>query len=230
MKTGVLNKVSMLLATALVASPMLLMASTKDYKGDLVKQVRHELLMLPYYSIFDNFSYRVDGSVVTLYGQVIEPVRRSDAVNAVKHIEGVTRVVDNIEVLPLSPMDNQIRWAEARAIYGYPALSRYAMGALPPIHIIVKNGHVTLMGVVANQFDKNVAGIRANGVPNVFSVTNDLQVEKKGERVSSSVPLGRSQAGVSHTPPEMYMLDGSGLLTPGRAAVFFDSRGHGDKP
>src|SRR5579884_631865 len=122
MKTGALKKFSLLLATALVASPMLLMASTKDYKGDLVKQVRHELLMLPYYSIFDNLSYRVDGSVVTLYGQVIEPVRKSDAINAVKHIEGVTRVVDNIEVLPLSPMDNQIRRAEARAIYGYPAL------------------------------------------------------------------------------------------------------------
>lgn len=180
MKTGALKKISLLLATALVASPMMLMASTKDYKGDLVKQVRHELLMLPYYSIFDNLSYRVDGSVVTLYGQVIEPVRKSDAVNAVKHIEGVTRVVDNVEVLPLSPMDWQIRRAEARAIYGYPALQRYALGSLPPIHIIVKNGHVTLMGVVANQFDKNVAGIRANGVPNVFSVTNDLQVEKNG--------------------------------------------------
>jgi hyperosmotically inducible protein len=96
----------------------------------------------------------------------------------VKRIEGVTRVVNNIEVLPLSPMDNRIRIAEYRAIYGFPSLNRYALGALPPIHIIVKNGNVTLHGVVVSQADKNTAGIRANGVPGVFSVTNDLQVEK----------------------------------------------------
>jgi hyperosmotically inducible protein len=143
----------------------------------VAQEVRHELVMLPYYSIFDNLSYRVDGSTVTLFGQVTRPTLKSDAENVVKRIEGVTRVINNIEVLPLSPMDDRIRIAEARAIYGFPSLNRYAMGALPPIHIIVKNGNVTLEGVVANQADKNTAGIRANGVPGVFSVKNDLRVE-----------------------------------------------------
>jgi len=145
----------------------------------LMREVRHVLVSLPYYSIFDNLAYRVDGDSVTLIGQVTRPVLKSDAENAVKHIEGVGQVNDEIQVLPLSPMDDQIRLAEYRAIYGYPALNRYAMGALPPIHIIVDNGHVTLVGVVANEMDKNLAGIQANGVPGVFSVTNDLQVEHR---------------------------------------------------
>jgi hyperosmotically inducible protein len=117
---------------------------------------------------------------VTLTGQVTNPVLKSDAQNVVKRVEGVTNVVNNIEVLPLSPMDNQIRRAVARAIYGDPTLStRYGFQAMPSIHIIVKNGHVRLEGVVANQMDKQIAGTRANTVPNVFSVENDLQVEGK---------------------------------------------------
>ncbi len=163
-------------AAVVMSLPALLLAANK-YGGDLTQEVRHELVMLPYYSIFDNLSYRVDGSTVTLFGQVTRPTLKSDAENVVKRIEGVTRVINNIEVLPLSPMDDRIRIAEARAIYGFPSLNRYAMGALPPIHIIVKNGNVTLEGVVANQADKNTAGIRANGVPGVFSVKNDLRVE-----------------------------------------------------
>lgn len=148
-------------------------------EGQIAKQVRHQLLTLPYYGIFDDLAFRVDGSTVTLLGQVTQPVLKDDAERAVKHVEGVTRVVNQIEVLPLSPMDDQIRRAEYRAIYGDPELStRYGFRALPSIHIIVKNGHVTLEGVVANQMDKNVVGIRANGVPNVFSVDNNLVVEK----------------------------------------------------
>lgn len=144
----------------------------------IAREVRHELVMLPYYGIFDDLAYRVDGSTVTLLGQVTQPVLKSDAENAVKHLEGVDKVVNQIEVLPLSPMDDRIRFAEYRAIYGDPTLStRYGYRALPSIHIIVKNGHVTLEGVVANQMDKDIANLRANGVPGVFSVTNNLKVE-----------------------------------------------------
>jgi hyperosmotically inducible protein len=175
---GSIRKLALTIAAAaLVALPAL--AGTGNQK-DLSQQVRHELVMLPYYSIFDNIGYRVDGDAVTLYGQVVWPTLKSDAGNVVKRIEGVHRVDNQIEVLPLSPMDNRIRLATARAIYGYPTLQRYGMGALPPIHIIVKNGNVTLEGVVANEGDKNIANIRANGVPGVFSVKNDLKVENHG--------------------------------------------------
>lgn len=146
----------------------------------LIQEVRHELLMLPYYTIFDDLGFRVNGSTVTLEGEVTNPVLKSDAENSVKHIEGVSNVVNNIEVLPLSPMDDQIRRAELRAIYGSPQIGdRYGFQALPPIHIIVKNGHVTLEGEVASQFDKDFINTKANGVPNVFSVQNDLVVEGK---------------------------------------------------
>jgi len=171
------NKFLAVSAVALMSVPAILLAANK-YAGDVNREVRHELVMLPYYSIFDNLSYRVDGGAVTLFGQVTRPTLKSDAENVVKRVEGVSRVINNIEVLPLSPMDNRIRVAEYRAIYGFPSLNRYALGALPPIHIIVKNGNVTLQGVVASEADKNTAGIRANGVSGVFSVTNDLRVEK----------------------------------------------------
>lgn len=142
------------------------------------REVRHELAMLPYFTVFDNIAYRVDGSTVTLMGQVVNPVLKSDAGNAVKHIEGVEKVDNQIEVLPVSPMDNQLRLRLFRAIYGYPALQRYALGVQKPIRIIVKNGHVTLEGVVDSDGDRNIAGIRANGVSGVFSVTNNLQVQE----------------------------------------------------
>jgi len=146
----------------------------------LIQKVRHELVMLPYYSIFDDLGFRVDGSTVILTGQVVRPTLKSDAGNVVKRIEGVKNVVNNIEVLPLSPMDNQIRRATARAIYGDTTLStRYGFQALPSIHIIVKNGHVRLEGVVANQMDKQIAATRAKSVPNVFSVDDQLRVEGK---------------------------------------------------
>jgi hyperosmotically inducible periplasmic protein len=143
----------------------------------ITKEVRHELLMLPYFGVFDNIAYKVDGGTVTLLGQVARPSLKPDAENAVKHIEGVDRVDNQIEVLPTSPMDDGLRRRLYRAIYGYPALEKYAMGVQKPIRIIVKNGHVTLEGVVDNEGDKNFAGMRANGVPGIFSVTNNLRVE-----------------------------------------------------
>jgi hyperosmotically inducible protein len=148
-------------------------------QANLIRQVRHALIMLPYYTIFDDLGFRVNGSTVTLVGEVTNPVLKSDADNVVKSVEGVTNVINDIKVLPVSPMDWQIRRAEYRAIYGDPAIAdRYCCQAIPPIHIIVDNGHVTLEGVVQNQFDKNLIGVRANSVPNVFSVTNNLQVEQ----------------------------------------------------
>ncbi|HWB84603.1 MAG TPA: BON domain-containing protein [Bryobacteraceae bacterium] len=148
-------------------------------EGRIGHEVRHELIMLPYYGVFDNLEYRVDGNVVTLSGQVTRPTLKSDAGNVVKKIEGVERVNNEIKVLPLSSMDDRIRIAEYRAIFGKQGLDRYAMQAVPPIHIIVDNGHVTLVGVVANQGDKDLAGIAAKGVSGVFSVTNNLRVEKR---------------------------------------------------
>ena len=179
---------STLVAAALLWSPVAFGQKTHNdafIPGDnrearLVHEVRHELVMLPYYSIFDDLGFRVEGSAVTLVGAVVNPVLKSDAGNVVKRIEGVTQVNNEIKVLPLSPMDNQIRRAMAQAIYGYAQIGdRYGYRALPSIHIIVDNGHVTLEGVVANQGDKDLINIRANGVPNVFSVTNNLQVENQ---------------------------------------------------
>ena len=143
---------------------------------NLIKEVRHQLVLLPYYSVFDNLVFQVQGSKVILMGQVVRPTLKSDAEAAVKSIEGVTGIENNIEVLPTSPMDDQIRRAVYRAIYGEPALSRYALSAVPSIHIVVKNGNVALEGVADNETDKNLAGLRANGVPNVFSVKNNLVV------------------------------------------------------
>jgi hyperosmotically inducible protein len=143
----------------------------------IVREVRHELLMLPYFGVFDNIAFKVDGNTVTLYGQVVRPSLKSDAENVVKHIEGVERVDNQIEVLPTSPMDDRLRLELYRAIYGYPALEKYALGVQKPIRIIVKNGHVTLEGVVDNETDKNLAFMRANSVPGIFGVTNNLRVE-----------------------------------------------------
>jgi hyperosmotically inducible protein len=144
----------------------------------ITKEVRHELLLLPYYSVFDNLAYKVDGDTVTLLGQVTRPTLKSDAEAAVKSIEAVSKVNNQIEVLPPSPEDDRLRLALYRAIYGSPPLQRYAIQSLPPIHIIVKNGHATLEGVVATEADKNLANLQANSVPGVFSVTNNLRVEK----------------------------------------------------
>ncbi|HEV8525584.1 MAG TPA: BON domain-containing protein [Terriglobales bacterium] len=144
----------------------------------IAREVRHELLMLPYLGVFDNLAYKVDGYKVTLMGQVTRPTLKSDAERVVKEIEGVEQVDNQIEVLPPSPVDDRLRLRLYRAIYGYAALHKYALGVQKPIRIIVKRGHVTLEGVVDSETDKNLAGIRANGVSGVFSVTNNLQVAK----------------------------------------------------
>jgi hyperosmotically inducible periplasmic protein len=164
---------------AALLSSTLLTASTPfpdNSSAYITKQVGHELRMLPYYSIYDDLSYKVDGGTVTLYGYVVRPILKSDAENVVKRVEGVEHVVNRVEVLPLSGFDNSIRRRETRAIYGFPSLQRYGLGTQPSIHIIVNNGHVTLTGIVDNQADKNVAYIQANSVPGVFSVTNNLRV------------------------------------------------------
>ena len=149
----------------------------------IMKEVRHELVMLPFYGVFDNFAYKVDADgTVTLLGQVSRPSLKSDAENSVKRIEGVEKVVNNIEVLPASIGDDRIRRDTYRAIYSNEVLSQYQMRAVPPIHIIVKNGHVTLEGAVARQMDKQIAGMQAGQVPGTFSVTNNLQVDEGDDK------------------------------------------------
>src|SRR5690348_4717595 len=160
-------------------------ASHEDHgteEASIVREVHHQLVMLPFYTLFDNLEYKVEGSKVTLMGEVVRPNLKDDAASAVKHVRGVETVDNQIKVLPLSPMDDQIRRAEYRAIYSQPNLQMYAMQSVPPIHIIVDHGHVTLEGIVARQADKDAAGIAANGVPNVFSVTNNLRVENSGSK------------------------------------------------
>ncbi len=169
----------LILAAALVVVPAALPAMQGERtQNRLAREVRHELVMLPYYGVFDNLAFQIDGSKVILSGEVTRPTLKSSAENVVKGVEGVTEVQNNIKVLPLSPNDDRIRIGVYRAIFGRPGLDRYAMQAVPPIHILVDNGNVTLVGVVANEADKNLAGIQANGVSGVFSVKNDLRVEK----------------------------------------------------
>jgi len=149
----------------------------------ITREARHELVMLPFYGVFDNLAYKVDpDGTVTLLGQVARPTLKTDAERAVKRIEGVTNVVNNIDVLPTSINDDRIRRAVYRAIYGNSVLAPYQLRAVPPIHIIVKNGNVTLEGAVARQMDKQVAGTQANQVSGVFSVKNNLQVDEEEKK------------------------------------------------
>lgn len=154
-------------------------ATTTNQKLEqrLSGEVRHELAMIPQFSIFDNLAYRVDGGTVTLSGQVRNAIVSDSAEKRVKRLEGVEKVVNQIEILPASFNDDRIRRQVARAVFNDPRLDIYANEPVPPIHIIVKNGHVNLEGMVRTQTDKNDAFIRANGVPGVFSVQNNLQVE-----------------------------------------------------
>ena len=151
-------------------------ALTPEATNKLAREVRHELIMLPYYGVFDNLEFRLDGRTVTLIGQVVNPTTKTDAGNVVKRIEGVEKVVNNIEVLPPSPSDERIRRAVYRAIYSYGPLFKYGNMAVPPIHIIVRNGRIALEGVVDTESDKNLAGMRASTVPGTFAVTNNLRV------------------------------------------------------
>jgi hyperosmotically inducible protein len=173
-----IQSIALVAALAIGAAPMFA-GSGNPPAQDLASQVRHQLVMIPYYNLFDDLNYSIDNGVVTLTGDVTNPVVRSDAERSVKRLPGVTQVINKINILPPSSMDNQIRAAEYRAIFGYSDMYRYAQGALPSIHIIVDFGHVTLIGVVDSEADKNVANIRANAVPGVFSVTNNLRVAEK---------------------------------------------------
>lgn len=167
-----------LLVPVMVAALGLPLFAAKDKTpGDrITREVHHELVTLPFYSVFDDLAYKVEGNTVTLYGAVTRPTLKTDAERAVRNIEGVENVVNNIEVLPVSPNDDRIRRAVYRAIYSQPGLDMYSLRAVPTIHIIVKNGNVTLTGAVGNQGDKQRAEIAAKGVAGVFSVTNNLQI------------------------------------------------------
>lgn len=162
----------------LSVAPLAVMAQRND--SQLSERIRHELVMLPYYGVFDNLAYSINGSTVTLYGQVVRPTTRSSAERVVKKLPGVSRVINNIKVLPLSTFDDRIRRATYRSIARTGGLYRYLQGANPSLHIVVDNGHVTLEGVVSGQGDRTLAYMAANQVPGVFSVTNNLRVE--GER------------------------------------------------
>src|SRR5262249_53184941 len=172
---------ALLLGSALLAS-----SASADIRTEvsaralerIQKEVRHELIMLPYLGVFDNLAYKIKGTEVTLIGEVTRPVLKSDAENVVKRIEGVERVNNQIEVLPVSAFDNRLRFKLFRAIYGFGPLEKYSLAVNKSIRIVVRNGHVTLEGAVDNQTDKNLAGKRGNGVPDVFSVTDNLKVAK----------------------------------------------------
>ena len=178
--TGVVA-IIVIAAVAAIAAPA---ASNETGVGEqqVEKKVRHELVTLPYYGVFDNLAYKIDGNTVTLYGQVVRPSTRSDAEHRVAKINGVERVINNIEVLPLSPFDDEVRVRTYRTIFRTGGLYRYALGANPSIHIVVKGGHVTLEGMVANEADARLANIAANSVPGVFSVTNNLRSERSEKR------------------------------------------------
>jgi hyperosmotically inducible protein len=169
------------LGTALLAAQLVLADNHKNEAGQnrIEREVRRELVTLPFYSLFDHFAYRVEGGTVTLMGKVTRTTLKSDAGNSVARIEGVEKVVNQIEVLPLSTNDDRLRLALYNSIYGHGALQTLAIQAVPPIHILVENGNVTLEGVVANEMHKRIAGVQANSVPGVFSVTNNLHVEGK---------------------------------------------------
>ncbi len=173
---------TLLLQLGLGSAALVAMQDDAGHRGsrnssDYIKrEAGHELAMVPWYSVFDIMKYSVNGDEITLTGAVVNPTVKTDAENAVKHIEGVEKVNDQIEVLPPSPLDDQLRRAEYRAIYSGGTLSRYSLGSLQSIHIIVKGGHVTLEGNVDNEADKNAAKVYASTVPNVFSVTNNLLV------------------------------------------------------
>ena len=167
-----------MMASAFSFSVQNAMASERGMER-LDKQVKHELNMLPYVNAFDYLTFTVDANnTVTLNGEVTNPVVKSDAGKVVKRIEGVEQVNNQIQVLPVSPMDDGLRVRLFRTIYGYPTLQKYGLGVNKSIRIIVDRGHVTLMGVVDNEMDKNIAGVRANGVPGIFSVDNQLRVVK----------------------------------------------------
>lgn len=170
------SKLMVVLALVVLAASVAVASAAPSERQRTMDKVQKELVTLPYYSVFDNLEYKVDGDTVTLSGQVRNPITRQDAERRVARIEGVDHVINKIEVLPVSGFDDSIRARAYRAVFRSGSLYRYAMGANPSIHIVVKNGHVTLEGVVSGQMDSQLAYMAARGVPGVFSVTNNLRV------------------------------------------------------
>lgn len=170
------SRLAVIIATLVLLGSVALAATPAAGQKETTDKVRKELVTLPYFGVFDNLEYKIDGATVTLYGQVVKPITRQDAERRIGRIEGIDRVVNNIEVLPVSGFDDSIRAREYRTIFRTGGLYRYAMGANPSIHIVVRNGHVTLEGVVSNQMDSRLANIAAGNVSGVFSVTNNLRV------------------------------------------------------
>lgn len=185
------NKVarSLMLTAALLAGTAALATTTPSQVSGaypdaaLIAKIGHEIRMYPRYTLWDNINFRVRDGEVELTGQVSQPFKKSDLGRIVQRVPGVRSVTNSLQVLPLSPMDDRLRFQVARAIFRDPVLSRYSMGVVPSIHIIVANGRVTLEGVVSNEMEKNVAGIRASGAGLSFGpVTNNLRVENRGPR------------------------------------------------
>ena len=170
------NKIMVVLALVVLAGSVVIASAAPPAPQRTMAKVHKELVTLPYYGVFDNLEYKVDGNTVTLFGQVRNPTTRRDAERRVARIEGVDNVVNKIEVLPVSGFDDSIRSRTYRAVFRSGSLYRYAMGANPSVHIVVKNGHVTLEGVVGTKMDSQLAYMAARGVPGVFSVTNNLRV------------------------------------------------------
>jgi BON domain-containing protein len=170
------SKLMVVLALVVLAASAAVAGAAPPDQQRMMNKVHKELVTLPYYGVFDNLEYKVEGDTVTLYGQVRNPITRHDAERRVARIEGVNHVINQIEVLPVSGFDDSIRARTYRAVFRSGSLYRYAMGANPSVHIVVKNGHVTLEGVVSNQMDSQLAYMAARGVPGVFSVTNNLRV------------------------------------------------------
>jgi hyperosmotically inducible protein len=185
---GILNKVAALAASLLIAASVAVAAPVdsgvqRTAYEQMSKRVRKELVTLPWYGVFDNLAYEIDGSTVTLQGQVVQPSTRKDAERRIRKIAGVERVVNNIQVLPLSSFDDSIRADAYRALFGWNSpLFRYGRGTNPSIHIVVDRGHLALEGVVANEGDRRLAYMLVNSVPGVFSVTNNLRAENERAR------------------------------------------------
>ena len=174
--------IAVVMALALAASVAVAAPGNAGASGSdevVAKQIRKKLVTLPYYGVFDNLGFEIEGSTVTLYGQVVRASTRKDAERRVSKIEGVERVINNIEVLPLSGFDDRIRARTLRAVARTGGLFRYFQGVNPSIHIIVKGGRITLEGVVSSKSDSQLAYLAARGVPESFSVTNNLRVERE---------------------------------------------------
>jgi hyperosmotically inducible protein len=171
-----------MIMSVLILSTMMPQAATGEENygpAKTIKKIRRELVTLPFYGVFDNLSFTYEDGIVTLLGEVVRPTTRKDAERRVEQVAGVEQVINKIKVLPLSTFDDRIRIATYRAVYSQPGLDRLSFQAQPPIRIIVDRGNITLEGVVASKADATRAYIAARGVPNAFTVTNNLRVEKK---------------------------------------------------